>query len=52
MGSFASRITYLKAVNELENLDFMLNLYDGCVSNTVLNNKNQTLIFHVYDLKI
>jgi len=43
---------YKKLVSELEDLGFVLNPYDPCVANRIVNGEQQTVTWHVDDLKI
>ena len=43
---------YKKLVSELEDLGFKLNPYDPCVANRMVNGSQQTVCWHVDDLKV
>ena len=43
---------YKKLVADLESDGFVLNPYDSCVANKVLNGKQMTVCWHVTDLKV
>jgi competence protein ComGC len=43
---------YKKLVADLESDGFMLNPYDSCVANKVVNGKQMTICWHVDDLKV
>jgi hypothetical protein len=48
----ASKLYYNKFVSSLESAGFVLNPYDGCVANKMVNNEQLTICFHVDDCKI
>ena len=48
----ASKLYYNKFVSSLERQGFVLNPYDGCVANKMVNNEQLTICFHVDDCKI
>lgn len=48
----ASLLFYKKLVKDLKNEGFVLNEYDPCVANKVVNGKQLTLTWHVDDLKV
>jgi hypothetical protein len=43
---------YMKLVADLENIGFVLNPYDPCIANKVINGNQMTVCWHVDDLKI
>ena len=43
---------YKDITKTLNRTGFQLNLYDPCVTNFIVNNKKQTILFHVYYCKI
>ena len=43
---------YMKLVADLESDGFVLNPYDSCVANKVVNAKQMTVCWHVTDLKV
>jgi hypothetical protein len=43
---------YKKLVDDLESDGFMLNPYDPCVANKVVDRKQMTVCWHVDDLKV
>jgi len=43
---------YKKLVSELEDMGFVLNPYDPCVANREINGSQQTVTWHVDDLKV
>ena len=45
----ASLLYYQKFVKTLKRTGLQLNPYDTCVANSLLNDKQQTIFFHVYD---
>jgi hypothetical protein len=47
----SSLIFYKKLNTDLEDIGFIINPYDPCVANRVVNGKQQTLTWHVDDLK-
>lgn len=48
----ASLLFYKKLVKDLKNEGFVLNEYDPCVANKIVNGKQLTLTWHVDDLKV
>jgi len=46
----ASLLWYQKFRKDLESIGFKFNLYDSCVTNRVINNKQHTIRFHVDDI--
>ena len=42
---------YKKLRKDLESIGFMVNPYDPCVANHMVNGKQQTVVWHVDDLK-
>ena len=48
----ASRLYYEKFVKTLKRNNFVLNPYDPCVANRVIDDKQQTVCWHVDDCKI
>ena len=47
----AALLWYRKFKNDLEEYRFMFNPYDPCVANQVVDGKQQTIIFHVENIK-
>ncbi len=43
---------YRKLVSNLESSGFVINPYDPCVANKVINGKQMTVCWHVDDLKV
>ena len=43
---------YNKLRGDLEENDFVVNPYDPCVANKIVNGKQMTVIWHVDDLKV
>ena len=43
---------YKKLIKDLKQQDFVINPYDPCVANKIVNNKQLTIVWHVDDLKI
>ncbi len=43
---------YKKLVADLESDGFVLNPYDSCLANKVVNGKQMMVCWHVYDLKV
>jgi hypothetical protein len=43
---------YRKLVSDLEESGFVINPYDPCVANRIVNGKQQTVVWHVDDLKV
>jgi hypothetical protein len=48
----ASLLYYRKFVKSLKDIDFIINPYDPCVANTIIEGEQMTICFHVYDCKI
>jgi hypothetical protein len=48
----ASLLYYRKFVKSLTDIDFVINPYDPCVANKMINGKQMTVCWHVDDLKI
>ncbi len=48
----SSLLFYKKLVVELESMGFKLNPYDPCIDNHMVNRTQQTVTWHVDDLKI
>jgi hypothetical protein len=48
----AALLFYKKLVKDLESIGFIINPYDFCVANKMINGKQMTIIWHVDDLKI
>jgi hypothetical protein len=48
----ASLLFWRKLTKELESLGFVINPYDCCVANKMINNAQCTIVWHVDDLKI
>ena len=48
----AALLFYKKLVKDLESIGFVINPYDFCVANKMINGKQMTIIWHVDDLKI
>ena len=47
----AALLFYQKFVGDLMMIGFELNPYDSCVTNTIINRKQLTLVWHVDDIK-
>eukprot|EP00804_Cyclotella_cryptica_P008708 CCRYP_018544-RA/>CCRYP_018544-RA protein AED:0.46 eAED:0.50 QI:0/-1/0/1/-1/0/1/0/89 len=43
---------YLKLRKDLEEFDFVINDYDPCVANKIINGTQMTVVWHVDDLKV
>ena len=43
---------YNKLQQDLETKDFIINLYDPCIANKMINGHQMTVVWHVDDLKI
>ena len=50
--TIASLLYYQKFVKTLKRNNFVLNPYDPCVANRVVDDKQQTVLWHVDDCKI
>ena len=48
----SSLMYYNKFVKTMKRIGFQLNLYHPCVENSLVNYKQQTICFHVYDCKL
>jgi hypothetical protein len=48
----ASLIYYLKFVKSLTDIDFVINPYDLCVANKMIEGNHMTICFHVDDCKL
>jgi hypothetical protein len=48
----ASLLYYRKLVNSLMDIDFVINPYDPCVANKMIESEKMTICFHVYDCKL
>jgi hypothetical protein len=48
----AALLYYRKFAESLEKNEFIMNPYDPCVWNKIINNKKCTICFHVKDCKI
>jgi hypothetical protein len=48
----ASLIYYQKFVKSLTDIDFVINPYDPCVANTMIEGNQMTICFHVDDCKL
>ena len=48
----AALLFYLRFVGDLESIGFILNPYDPCVANKLVNGHQLTIVWHVDDLKI
>jgi hypothetical protein len=48
----ASLLYYQKFVKSLTDIDFIINPYDPCVANNIIEGKQMTICFHVYDWKL
>ena len=48
----ASRLYYNKVLKTLKRTGFQLNTYNTCVENHLVNNKQQTIFFHVDNCKL
>ena len=46
----ASLLWYKKLCDDLIEIGFVFNEYDSCVSNRMVNEKQQTICFHVDDI--
>ena len=47
----AAILWYQKLRKDLESIGFKINPYDPCVANRMVKGKQQTVVFHVDDLK-
>ena len=47
----AAILSYQKLRKDLESIGFKINPYDPCVANRMIKGKQQTVVFHVDDLK-
>ena len=47
----ASLLFWAKLSNSLEEIGYQRNEYDWCVMNKIIDNKQCTILWHVYDLK-
>ena len=48
----AALLFYKKLVSDLKSIGFVVNPYDFCVANKMINGKQMTIVWHVDDLKI
>ena len=48
----ASLMFYQKLLKDLESKGFVVNPYDPCVANKVINGEQFTIVWHVDDLKL
>ena len=48
----AALLFYLKFVKNLKSIGFVLNPYDPCMANKIVNDAQLTVVWHVDDLKI
>ena len=48
----AALLFYLKFVKNLKSIGFVLNPYDPCVANNIVDGAQLTVVWHVYDLKV
>jgi hypothetical protein len=48
----ASLLYYRKFVKSLTDIDFIINPYDPCVANNIIEGKQMTICFHVDDCKL
>jgi hypothetical protein len=48
----ASLLYYRKFVKSLTDIEFIINPYDPCVANTIIEGKQMTICFHVDDCKL
>jgi hypothetical protein len=48
----ASLLYYRKSVKSLTDIDFIINPYDPCVANNIIEGKPMTICFHVDDCKL
>jgi hypothetical protein len=48
----ASLLYYLKFVKSMTDVGFIINPYDPCVANTIIEGKQMTICFHVDDCKL
>jgi hypothetical protein len=49
---FASLLYYRKFVKSLMDVGFIINPYDPCVANKIIEGKQMTICFHVDDCKL
>ena len=47
----ASKVAWEKSSQKLQEWGFQLNPYDECVTNTIINSKQSTILWHVDDIK-
>jgi hypothetical protein len=48
----ASLLYYRKFVKSLTDIDFIINPYDPCVANKIIEGKQMNIFFHVDDCKL
>ena len=48
----AALLFYLKFVKNLKSIGFVLNPYDPCVANKIVDGTQLTVVWHIYDLKV
>jgi hypothetical protein len=48
----ASLLYHRKLVKSLTDIDFIINPYDPCVANKIIEGEKMTICFHVYDYKL
>ena len=46
----ASILYYQKFRTDIESIGYLVNLYDACVANKIINDKQHTLIWHIDDV--
>ena len=47
----ASLLYYEQFVSDIKDIGYVINPYDACVANKIINNKQHTLTWHVDDVK-
>ena len=47
----ASLLYYQQFTSDIEKIGYIINPYDACVANKMINNKQHTLTWHVDDVK-
>ena len=48
----AALLFYLKFVKNLKSIGFVLNPYDPCVANNIVDGAQLTFVWHMYNLKV
>jgi hypothetical protein len=48
----ASLLYYLKFVKSLTDIDFLINLYDPCIANKMIEGEQMNICFHIDDCKL